>query len=51
MFKFIILPLIIIAVAYGVFSYEDDKVLIDTEKGKEMLDKGTDFVKENVEVK
>lgn len=51
MFKFIVLALIIIAITVGVFSYENEKIIIDTEKGKEMIEKSTDFVKENVEIK
>jgi len=50
MFKLIGLVLIV-AVIFGVLSYQNDKIVIDTIKGKEVINKGTEFIKEKVEVK
>ena len=50
MIKLIFL-LIIIAAIFGVITYEDDKVVIDTYKGKEVIQKSKEFVSDNVEVR
>ena len=50
MIKLIII-LIIVAGVYGIWSYEDNKIVIDTKKGTELIDKSKAFVKENVELK
>ena len=50
MIKLIILVLAV-AITFGVINYENDKVIIDTTKGKKIIKKSRDFVKENVEVK
>ncbi len=50
MFKIIVLAIVVAAVL-GVLSYENDKIVIDTSKGKEIVDKSSEFIKENVEVK
>ena len=42
---------IAIAVVFGVITYEDDKVVIDTEQGKELIQKSKEFIDEKVEVK
>ena len=40
-----------VAITFGVINYENDKVIIDTTKGKKIIEKSSDFIKENVEVK
>lgn len=48
MFKLIIFGIIMAAIL-GVLSYEDEKLVIDTVKGKEIVDKSSGFIKENVD--
>ncbi len=47
----LIIAAVAIAFVLGILNYEDDKVIIDTKKGAEVLEKGKKFVNENVEVK
>mgnify|MGYP000621930614 CR=1 FL=1 len=48
MLKLIIFAIILAAV-FGVLSYQDEKLVIDTVKGKEIVDKSSAFVKKNVD--
>jgi len=50
MIKLIFL-LVIIAAIFGVITYQDDKVIINTDKGKEIIYKSKEFVTDNVEVR
>ncbi len=46
----IVVILVVIAFVVGVLSYKDDKLVVDTKKASEVMDKSKTFVKENVEV-
>jgi len=50
MIKLVIFILIVAAVL-GVITYENDKVVIHTDKGKEVLHDTKKFINDNVEVK
>lgn len=50
MFKLMVLG-VIVAVVFGVLSYENEKIVIDTVKGKEVMEKSGDFIQKNVEIK
>ena len=50
MIRLVILALII-AVIIGVIGYEDNKMVIDTQKGTEVLSESKKFIDENVELK
>lgn len=49
------IKLILLAIAcafvVGILTYEDDKVVIDTQKAKTIMQKGKTMIKENIEVK
>ena len=47
----IVIAIVVIAFVVGVLSYEDEKVVFDTKKASEVMDKSKTFVKENVEIK
>ena len=47
----LIFILIVISVIFGVITYENDKVVINTEKGKEVLNNSKEFVTDKVEVR
>ncbi len=50
MIKWIVIA-IIVAGALGIWTFQDDKVVIDTQKAHDALDSSRDFVNEHVEVK
>lgn len=47
----VILLVLAVAITFGVINYENDKVVIDTVQGKNIIEKSSEFIKENVEVK
>jgi hypothetical protein len=50
MIKLIILALVIIvAIVFGVLSYDDDKIVFDTNKAKELVEDTKTFVKEKTD--
>ena len=50
MIKLTILAIIIIgAIAFGILGYEDEKVIFDTKKAKELVDDTKTFVKEKTD--
>jgi hypothetical protein len=50
MFKYIILA-IALAITFGALNYENEKIVIDTGKSKNIVDKSKKFIDEHVEFK
>ena len=50
MLKLVILAIIIIgAIVAGIISYDDEKLIVDTAKGKQIVEKTTSFVQDKLD--
>jgi len=47
----LILLIVVIAISFGIVTYENDKIVVDTVKAKSAIEKSRDVINNNIEIK